>query len=62
MIVEKCNQLLLSLLGSEELVIRWWHSPNRAFNGEIPDDLIQTSMGRKQVYNYILSQIDPPYS
>lgn len=30
------NDLLYSLLGSEDLVSRWWHSPNKNWNGETP--------------------------
>lgn len=58
---EKVNKILKGLLGSEELIQRWWNSPNRAFDGEIPDDLWNTSSGRKQVYTYLLNQLEPPY-
>lgn len=58
---EKLNKLLKALLGSDELVQRWWNSPNRAFDGEIPDDLWNTSSGRKRVYTYILDQFEPSY-
>jgi hypothetical protein len=30
------NQILQVMLGSEELVERWWESPNRAFDGLTP--------------------------
>jgi hypothetical protein len=30
------NDKLLSLLGSEELVARWWHTGNRYWDGETP--------------------------
>jgi len=58
---EKANEILKALLGSDELVYRWWNSPNRAFDGEIPDDLWNTSDGRKRVYKYIVNQLEAPY-
>ena len=58
----KVNRMLKALLGSDELVQRWWASPNRAFDGEIPDDLWNTSEGRKRIYKYVLDQLDPGYS
>ena len=58
---EKVNEILKALLGNDELVQRWWSSPNRAFDGEIPDDLWNTSDGRKQVYTYIVNQLEAPY-
>jgi len=33
---EECNLLLYSMLGSRELVEKWWDSPNKNWNGEIP--------------------------
>jgi len=58
---EKANMILKALLGSDELVQRWWNSPNRAFDGETPDDLWHTSSGRNRVYNYLLDQFEPSY-
>jgi len=52
------NEILLSVLGSEELVQRWWATPNKAFDMEIPDDLLH-SKDRDKVVRYILNQIDP---
>jgi hypothetical protein len=57
----KCNQILKALVGSDELIHQWWISPNRAFNGEIPDDLWNTSAGRNQVYSYLLDQMEAPH-
>lgn len=57
----KVNIILKALLGSDELVVRWWNSPNKAFDGEIPDDLWNTSEGRKRVYTYVLNQLEAPY-
>lgn len=30
------NDLLYQLLGSDDLVSRWWHSPNKHWNMETP--------------------------
>ena len=30
------NNHLYSLLGSDDLVSRWWHTPNKNWNGETP--------------------------
>lgn len=41
------------MLGSEELVQQWWATPNKAFDGEIPDDLFHSDR-RGEVIGYIL--------
>lgn len=33
------NSMLLALLGNQELVAKWWTSPNRAFEGQCPRDV-----------------------
>lgn len=33
------NAMLISLLGNPELVARWWNTPNRAFEGQCPQDV-----------------------
>ena len=58
---EKANEILRSLLGSSELVTRWWNTPNKAFDGEIPDDLWHTNSGRNRVYSYLLDQMEAPH-
>lgn len=30
------NCLVVQLLGSEELMSTWWHTPNKHWNGETP--------------------------
>lgn len=54
------NQILINLLGSRELVERWWSTPNKAFDLEIPDDLLHTPR-RKEVEAYILAQVSGDY-
>ena len=55
------NEILLQLLGSEELVQRWWATPNKAFDMEIPDDLLHTPR-KIEVYKYIVGQLNGDYS
>ena len=44
------NAMLLSLLGNPELIAKWWSTPNRAFEGQCPQDVDE-----KQVKNYLES-------
>ena len=43
---------LLALVGSEDLVIKWWESPNKAFNGLCPEDVCL-----EEVRQYVLSYL-----
>lgn len=47
------NELLLSIIGSQELVEQWWATPNKAFDGEIPDDIFHSDR-KAEVVSYIL--------
>ena len=47
------DTILLNMLGSEELVQQWWATPNKAFSGEIPDDIFHSDR-RGEVIGYIL--------
>lgn len=58
---EKAYRILKALLGSDEAIANWWASPNRAFDGEIPDDLWHTDLGKQRVYNYLLDQMEAPH-
>lgn len=51
---DRANRLLMALLGSEELVLKWWLSPNRAFDYKTPQQ--QEELDPRIVANYILSQ------
>ena len=55
------DNILLDMLGSRELVERWWATPNKAFDDQIPDDLFH-SAERNQVVKYILSHAGGDYS
>jgi hypothetical protein len=35
------NSMLMAMLGSDELVSRWWVSPNKAFDNKCPVDVDQ---------------------
>lgn len=48
---ETCDRLLASMLGSWELVDKWWDSPNKAFDGKHPIDVFTTDS--KLVINYL---------
>ena len=38
-IADYCNAMLMSLLGNPDLVIKWWTTPNRAFDMQCPRDV-----------------------
>lgn len=46
------DRLLFQMLGSQELVELWWSSPNKAFDGDIPDDIFHSDR-RAEVISYI---------
>jgi hypothetical protein len=54
------NTILFSLLGSNDLVRRWWESPNKAFDNLTPVEAYKTD--KKLVINYILAQNNGDYS
>lgn len=45
----KSNIMLGAMLGSAELVNKWWESPNKAFNKLCPKDV-----DIEDVYKYLL--------
>ena len=51
---ERLDKLLAALLGDEDLVDKWWNSPNLAFKAQTPEELIQVHP--QIVVNYILKQ------
>ena len=34
---ETLDEMLFSMLGDEELMDIWWHSPNKAFENKVPN-------------------------
>jgi hypothetical protein len=56
----RLNLVLLSLLGSHELVMQWWESKNKAFDNETPSDMFAKDPQR--VIQYIKGQLNSDYS
>ena len=49
------NRYLMSLLGSEDFVNRWWHSPNAKFNFADPYEVWSSGPeGQNEVESYVL--------
>ena len=49
---------LYSMLGNDELVARWWNSPNRAFNGVTPQELYDRDLlGKQTVTSYVFEHL-----
>jgi len=57
---KRLNIILLSLLGSNELVDKWWLSPNKHWNMRTPDEVLADDS--KSVINYIAGQLNGDYS
>ena len=49
---EKVNHWLFQMMGSDELVERWWQSPNRYWDGRTPTD-IWVNSSHQEVVNYV---------
>lgn len=58
--IPRLNLMLLSLLGSHEMVNRWWVSKNKAFDNESPSDMLEKDPQR--VINYVKGQLNGDYS
>ena len=56
---DKYNRILYALLGSDELVKKWWSSPNRAFGEATPIEMWDRDKDR--VKNYLLAQLSGDY-
>jgi hypothetical protein len=59
LVPEKYDRILYALLGSQELVQKWWASPNRAFNEITPIEMWDRDKDR--VKNYLLGQLSGEY-
>lgn len=55
----RCYALLTALLGSQELVERWWVGPNKAFDMRHPIDVFEEDPHR--VYNYLMDHCRGDY-
>ena len=60
MVTDKYNRILHALLGSNELVQKWWSSPNKAFGDITPIEMWDRDKDR--VKNYLLAQLNGDYS
>lgn len=60
MVTDKYNRILHALLGSDELVQKWWESPNKAFDDITPSEMWNRDKDR--VKNYLLAQLNGDYS
>ncbi len=49
---EKLDVILFSMLGSKELVEKWWVSPNKAFDMHTPLTLMEDK--KHEVIDYVL--------
>lgn len=56
---EIIDLLLLSVLGSKDLVNKWWQSPNKAFNNKTPEQQYQED--QEEVITYITSHTRGEY-
>lgn len=54
------DAILMALVGSQELVDRWWSIPNRAFEGKTPLEAL--AIDHRDVVEYLLSQTTGDYS
>lgn len=57
---DKYNRILHALLGSNELVQKWWSSPNKAFDDVTPNEMWNRDKDR--VKDYLLAQLNGDYS
>jgi len=57
------DRMLYAMLGSWDLVDRWWESSNKAFDGKTPNEIYWTDeAGRQRVAEYIISFTSGDYS
>jgi hypothetical protein len=49
------DRMLLAMLGSTELVSRWWGSPNKAFDLRMPSEVWEDDP--MKVYRYVLGYL-----
>jgi hypothetical protein len=55
-IKQRCDALLMALVGSKGLVQGWWTSPNRAFGGSTPQSVFDSDP--MKVYEYLMGSND----
>ena len=53
------NRILFGLLGSMDLVDRWWDSSNHFFDGKTPNEVYYSGeQGKRDVASYIFKHYD----
>ena len=57
--IPRLNLILLSLLGSHELVNKWWVSKNKAFDNQTPEKMLAKDPQR--VIQYVKAQLSGEY-
>ena len=50
------NKYLFAMLGSTELVARWWDSPNKAFGSKTPEEVYDVDPDK--VLSYVIGASD----
>jgi hypothetical protein len=59
---QRLDAILYLLLGSTDLVHKWWISPNKAFDDMMPKDVYyQDPQGRQEISDYISAYADGAY-
>jgi len=58
----RLDAILYLLLGSTDLVQKWWISANKAFDDRMPKDVYyQDPQGRQEISDYISAYADGAY-
>lgn len=56
---QKCDVMLQALLGNKEVIVKWWNTPNKAFNDETPIEVFERD--EQLVFKYLASQCSGSY-
>lgn len=57
---KRLNIILFSLLGSDELVNKWWTSPNKHWDMRTPEEVFEEDTN--SVIDYLAGQLNGDYS
>jgi hypothetical protein len=56
--VHRINRALFAMLGSPEMVYKWWESPNKEFNGSTPHEIYESGEdGQNTVESYVMGYL-----
>jgi hypothetical protein len=56
---QQCDNILLALLGSQELVDNWWRGNNKAFDNNAPISIYEKNPMR--IKEYLFAQVGGEY-